>query len=94
MVDRAGNAVDDDGYDDGPGGEVVVRGVGSQAGVIGGGVDACNGRIFVVDRVLLPVDVDGVTTPEQKAHAEAIRRAIAAEADADAEAPAAAESGN
>ena len=94
MVDRAGNAVDDDGYDDGPGGEVVVRGVGSQAGVIGGGVDACNGRIFVVDRVLLPVDVDGVTTPEQKAHAEAIRRAIAAEADADAEAPAASESGN
>jgi hypothetical protein len=94
MVDRAENAVDDDGYDDGPGGEVVVRGVGSQAGVIGGGVDACNGRIFVVDRVLLPVDVDGVTTPEQKAHAEAIRRAIAAEADADAEAPAAAESGN
>ena len=94
MVDRAENAADNDGYDDGPGGEVVVRGVGSQAGVIGGGVDACNGRIFVVDRVLLPVDVDGVMTPEQKAHAEAIRRAIAAEADADAEAPAAAESGN
>ena len=94
MVDRAERDDGYDGYDDGPGGEVVVRGVGSQAGVLGGGVDACNGRIFVVDHVLLPVDVDGVTTPEQKAHAEAIRRAIAAEADADAEAPAAAESGN
>jgi hypothetical protein len=82
MVDRVEDAADDfsHGYDDGPGGEAVVRGVGSQAGVLGGGVDACNGRVFVVDRVLLPVDVDGVTTPEQKAHADAIRRAVEAEA--------------
>ena len=93
MVDRVESAADD-GYDDGPGGEVVVRGVGSQAGVIGGGVDACNGRVFVIDHVLLPVDVDGVTTPEQEAHAEAIRRAIKAEAGGDAKAPAAAESGD
>ena len=96
MVDRVEDAADDfsHGYDDGPGGEAVVRGVGSQAGVLGGGVDACNGRVFVVDRVLLPVDVDGVTTPEQKAHADAIRRAVEAEAREDAEAPAAAETGN
>jgi len=96
MVDRVEDAADDfsHGYDDGPGGEAVVRGVGSQAGVLGGGVDACNGRVFVVDRVLLPVDVDGVTTPEQKAHADAIRRAVEAEARTVAEAPAAAETGN
>ena len=97
-VDRVEGAADEknlsDGYDDGPGGEAVVRGVGSQAGVLGGGVDACNGRVFVVHRVLLPVDVDGVTTPEQKAHADAIRRALEAEARRDAEAPAAAETGN
>ena len=96
MVDRVEDAADDfsHGYDDGPGGEAVVRGVGSQAGVLGGGLDACNGRVFVVDRVLLPVDVDGVTTPEQKAHADAIRRAVEAEARTVAEAPAAAETGN
>ena len=96
MVDRVEDAADDfsHGYDDGPGGEAVVRGVGSQAGVLGRGVDACNGRVFVVDRVLLPVDVDGVITPEQKAHADAIRRAVEAEARTVAEAPAAAETGN
>ena len=27
--------------------------------VLGGGLEACNGVVFVVDRVLLPVDLDG-----------------------------------
>lgn len=46
------------GYNDGDG-EAVIRGLGSQAGVLGGGLEACNGVVFVVDRVLLPVDLDG-----------------------------------
>lgn len=37
----------------------MIRGLGSQAGVLGGGLEACNGVVFVVDRVLLPVDLDG-----------------------------------
>ena len=48
----------DDGYDDGDG-EAVIRGMGSQAGVLGGGTEACNGVVFVIDRVLLPEDLDG-----------------------------------
>jgi uncharacterized surface protein with fasciclin (FAS1) repeats len=47
-----------------PGGEkdtpegdrVVIRGMGSQAGVVGAGMDACNGIVYVVDTVLLPED--------------------------------------
>lgn len=57
--------------------QVVLRAAGSQAGVVTeAGLDACNGRVFVVDHVLLPVDVDGVTTPEQNAQFEKIAKAI------------------
>jgi hypothetical protein len=64
----------------------VLRGVGSQAGVVGGGQSACNGVVFVVDRVLLPADADGKLDDEQKARAEKIRDALEREADAEAEA--------
>ena len=54
----------------------MLRGVGSQAGVVGGGQLACNGVVFVVDHVLLPADADGKLDDEQKAHAEKIRDAL------------------
>ena len=66
----------------------MLRGVGSQAGVVGGGQLACNGVVFVVDHVLLPADADGKLDDEQKAHAEKIRDALERERDAEAEAEA------
>ena len=73
---------DDDGYDDGDGGEAAIRGAGSRAGVVGGAIDACNGAVFVVDRVLLPMDADGVLDERQTAHAEMIREAMEREDEA------------
>jgi hypothetical protein len=96
MIDIAPRpSSEDDSYrdgetEDGDEGEVVVGAVGSRAGIVGGGRDACNGRVFIIDHVLLPVDVDGVTTPEQEKRAEAIRRVLDAE-HAEAEGPIAAE---
>ena len=66
----------DDGYDDGDGGDAAIRGAGSRAGVVGGAIDACNGAVFVVDRVLLPMDADGVLDERQTAHAKMIREAM------------------
>lgn len=50
--------------------------MGSQAGVMGGGLEACNGVVFVVDRVLLPLDLDGELTPRQTEHTERIKEAM------------------
>lgn len=90
--DRVGEEAEDDGYHDGGegegGGAAVLRGVGSQAGVVGGGQLACNGVVFVVDHVLLPADADGKLDDEQKARAEKIRDALERERDAEAEAEA------
>lgn len=66
----------DDGYDDGDGKLAVIRGMGSQAGVLGGRSEACNGVVFVVDHVLLPVDLDGQMDERQANHAEKIKEAM------------------
>ena len=60
-------------------GAVVIRSMGSQAGILEGGIEACNGVLFVVDRVLLPVDLDGEMNDEQTEHAERIEEAMEAE---------------
>tara|TARA_B110000459_G_scaffold112662_1_gene124756 strand:+ start:423 stop:701 length:279 start_codon:yes stop_codon:yes gene_type:complete len=87
MVGRNDGAQKED--DDEASDVILLRGAGSQAGVVSKNLDACNGRVFVVDRVLLPVDVDGVTTPEQKAQFEKIEAAVEAEMEALAPATAA-----
>jgi hypothetical protein len=54
----------------------VIRGGGSQAGVRGGELQACNGVVYVMDRVLLPVDADGELTDAQAEFAEKIKEAM------------------
>ena len=48
-------------------GELFLKGVGSEARVVTGDIDACGSTVHTVDAVLLPVDGDAELEPFQKA---------------------------
>jgi uncharacterized surface protein with fasciclin (FAS1) repeats len=78
MVDAAAGADDADDAADADA-AFVVRGIGSQAGAVTT-MRACNGVIHVVDRVLLPTDVDGAMTARQREHVSKIEATMEEEA--------------
>ncbi len=60
-------------YIDEFGGDVYVKGIGSEAKVVAADIEACNGVVHAVSHVLLPVDGDGELSEEQKARIAEIR---------------------
>jgi len=69
-------------------GGVIVSGIGSRTEVTEPGLDACNGRLFIIDRVLLPIDGDGVLTEGQQRHVEETQGLSATSGQAGEAAPA------
>lgn len=60
-------------YIDEFGGDVYVKGIGSEAKVVTADIEACNGVVHAVSHVLLPLDGDGELSEEQKARIAEIR---------------------
>ena len=56
--------------------EIVIRGLGSSASLVGDEIVACNGVLHMVDHCLLPFDGDGELSDAQKARLRDAKRAL------------------
>ena len=56
--------------------EIVIRGLGSSASLVGDEIVACNGVLHMVDHCLLPFDGDGELNDAQKARLRDAKRAL------------------